>query len=60
MTLRQAGAKRLKTIQAMLDAGEALNREIVAAHKRGLGPSQIAKEADVSRQHVHNILKGSK
>lgn len=55
--LRTAGERRAQAERERSAAHKALAKAVKAAAARGKGPSEIAVEAGISRQTVHNILR---
>lgn len=56
--LRRAGKRRAKAEAERGEAHRALCVAVKQAHAEGMKPSQIAEQAQVSRQTIHNILRG--
>lgn len=54
--LKTAGQLAKEAEQIRHEATEELYKQIVAAKKRGMGPTAIAKEAGCARQTVYNAL----
>ncbi len=55
--LIKAAAQRSKAEQERRAALDHLNGLVVAALNAGMGPSEVARLAGVSRQHVHNLTR---
>lgn len=56
-TLRLAGRRRASVERQRSKASSALSDAVRAAKEAGMTPTNIAKEAGVSRQTVHEMLK---
>jgi hypothetical protein len=54
--IRKAAKSRLKADEAKREATDDLRRFCVAAKEAGVPISQIASEADLSRQGVYDLL----
>ena len=58
--LREAGERRAAADKERSAAATALAKAVRQAAKRGMGSTDIAREAGVSRMTVHNILRDDK
>ena len=59
-TVRIAG-KRVTLLESKLaEARERRDQAILDAYRSGVGPTQIAAEAGITRQAVHNIVNDNR